>query len=55
MCLFCNSDQANKNNEDGVEEILNRVEANDPASIFMMAHHYGPRTSRFATGSVQRQ
>jgi hypothetical protein len=33
-CPFCNTDQSNKTDEERVEEMMKRVEANDPASIF---------------------
>ena len=33
-CPFCNADQDGKTDEEVVEEILKRVEANDPASIY---------------------
>jgi TPR repeat protein len=39
-CPFCNSDRSSKTLEESVEEIMKRVEANDPASICMLATHY---------------
>ena len=39
-CPFCNSDRASKTDEELVEEIMKRVAANDPASIFMLAGNY---------------
>jgi TPR repeat protein len=38
-CPFCNSDQ-DKTEEERVKEMMRRVEANDPASIRMLATHY---------------
>ena len=44
-CPFCNSDRADKTDEERVEEMMRRVEANDAASIFMLAvsYHHGVR------------
>jgi TPR repeat protein len=39
-CPFCNSDRAGKTDEEHVEEIMKRVEANDASSIFLLATHY---------------
>jgi TPR repeat protein len=39
-CPFCNSDRADKTDEDGVEEIMKRVEANDTASICTLAGYH---------------
>jgi tetratricopeptide (TPR) repeat protein len=39
-CPFCNSDRSNKTEEERVEELRKRVEANDPASICMLANFY---------------
>jgi tetratricopeptide (TPR) repeat protein len=39
-CAFCNSDRAEKTDEEDGEEIMKRVEANDPGSIFMLANYY---------------
>jgi TPR repeat protein len=39
-CPFCNSDRDNKTDEEGVEEIMKRVEANDAASIGVLGNHY---------------
>jgi TPR repeat protein len=36
-CPFCNSDQGNKRDEERVEEVMKRVEANNPASICLLA------------------
>jgi TPR repeat protein len=38
-CPFCSSNR-NKTDEEKVEEIMNRVEANDPASIYILGDHY---------------
>ena len=39
-CPFCNSDRADKTDEEDVEEIMKRVEVNDAASIFFLATCY---------------
>jgi TPR repeat protein len=39
-CPFCNSDHSNKTREERVEEMMKRVEANDAASICMLADSY---------------
>jgi tetratricopeptide (TPR) repeat protein len=39
-CPFCNSDRCSKTEEERVQEMMRRVEANDPASICMLATHY---------------
>ena len=39
-CPFCNSNRGGKTEEEEVEEIMKRVEANDVASISLMANHY---------------
>ena len=39
-CPFCNSDRVSKTVEECVEEMMKRVEANDPASICMLADSY---------------
>jgi TPR repeat protein len=39
-CPFCNSDRGNKTAEELVEEVRKRVEANDAASISMLANSY---------------
>ena len=39
-CPFCNSKQGVKTDEGGVEEIMKRVAANDPASIYVLAGSY---------------
>jgi hypothetical protein len=39
-CPFCNSDRANKIEEERVQEMMKRVEANDPTSICMLANQY---------------
>ena len=39
-CPFCNSDQGNKTVEERVEEIMKRVEANDPASMCVLGSNY---------------
>jgi TPR repeat protein len=38
-CPFCNS-EINKTDEEKVEEVMKRVEANDPASICILADYY---------------
>jgi uncharacterized protein YcsI (UPF0317 family) len=42
-CPFCNSDASGKTAEEIVGELMKRVEANDAASIFMLAiqYHHG--------------
>jgi TPR repeat protein len=39
-CPFCNSDRADKTNRDIAEEIMKRAEANDAASIYLLADYY---------------
>ena len=39
-CPFCNSDRAGKTEEEQVEEIMKRVEANDATSICLLAGYY---------------
>ena len=39
-CAFCNSEQSSKTLEERVEDLLKRVEANDAASIFLLANSY---------------
>jgi TPR repeat protein len=39
-CPFCNSDRASKTDEDRIEEMMKRVEANDVASICVLANFY---------------
>jgi len=39
-CLFCNSDRERKTDEEMVEEIMKRVEANDATSICLLANSY---------------
>ena len=39
-CPFCNSDRADKTYEERFEQMMKRVEANDPISICMLANHY---------------
>jgi TPR repeat protein len=39
-CPFCNSDRANKTDEEQVAELMKRVEANDAASLFLLANQY---------------
>jgi TPR repeat protein len=39
-CPFCNSDRFNKTDEERVEELMKRVEANDAASICLLANSY---------------
>jgi TPR repeat protein len=39
-CPFCNSDRSSKTLEENNEDLMKRVEANDPASIYIMANSY---------------
>jgi TPR repeat protein len=39
-CPFCNSDRGGKTDEDGVEDSMMRAEANDAASIYLLANSY---------------
>jgi len=39
-CPFCNSDRARTTHEERVGEVTKRAEANDAASIFMLARYY---------------
>ena len=39
-CLFSKFDSGNKTDEENLEGIMKRVEANDKASINVLAHHY---------------
>ena len=39
-CPFCNADRCSKTNEEMADEIMKRVEANDPASMGMLGNHY---------------
>jgi TPR repeat protein len=39
-CPFCNADEDSKTEEERVQEMMRRVEANDSASICMLATHY---------------
>jgi TPR repeat protein len=39
-CPFCNTDRSSKTDEEIVEEIVKRVEANDAVAIGMLAQHY---------------
>jgi hypothetical protein len=39
-CPFCNSKQGGKTDKEKVEEVMKRVEANDPASINLLANNY---------------
>jgi TPR repeat protein len=39
-CPFCNTSRAGKPNEEQVEEVMKRVEANDAASIYLLGNHY---------------
>jgi TPR repeat protein len=39
-CPFCNADQDSKTDEENVEELMKRVEANDAASICLLANSY---------------
>jgi TPR repeat protein len=39
-CPFCNANRDSKTEEERVQEMMMRVEANDEASIFVLATHY---------------
>jgi TPR repeat protein len=39
-CPFCNSDRSNETDEEIVEEMMKRVEANDAASICLLGYYY---------------
>jgi tetratricopeptide (TPR) repeat protein len=39
-CPFCNSDRSSKTREESNEEIMKRAEANDAASIYLLANDY---------------
>jgi predicted NUDIX family NTP pyrophosphohydrolase len=39
-CPFCNSNQGNKTEEEDVEDLMKRVEANDAASICLLGNHH---------------
>jgi TPR repeat protein len=39
-CPFCNSDRASKTDEDEVEQLMKRVEANDANSMFALGTYY---------------
>jgi TPR repeat protein len=39
-CPFCNSDRADKTDEDKVEELMKRVEANDAGAIYVLGSYY---------------
>jgi TPR repeat protein len=39
-CPFCNSDRGNRTEEENNEDLMKRVEANDPASICLLAGNY---------------
>jgi TPR repeat protein len=39
-CPFCNSNRAGKTDEEDIEELMKRAEANDAASNFFLANHY---------------
>jgi tetratricopeptide (TPR) repeat protein len=39
-CPFCNSERMGKTNEEHIEELMKRVEANDAGAIFMLGNHY---------------
>jgi TPR repeat protein len=45
-CPFCNSDRR-KTDEEEIEEMMKRVEANDPASIYLLANSYHNGTHGF--------
>jgi TPR repeat protein len=48
-CPFCNSVRGGKTEEDYLEEIMKRVEANDAGAIWMMAFYY-----RLGRGGLQQ-
>jgi TPR repeat protein len=39
-CPFCNADRDNKTHEENNEDLMKRLEANDPASICLLANCY---------------
>ena len=39
-CPFCNADRLSNTDEEDVEEMITRVEANDPGAMFMLAARY---------------
>jgi hypothetical protein len=39
-CPFCKAEIGDNTDEDVLEQMMKRVEANDPTSIFMLAHYY---------------
>jgi TPR repeat protein len=39
-CPYCNSDRRNKTEEENNEDLMKRIEANDPASIFLLSGSY---------------
>jgi TPR repeat protein len=39
-CPFCNADQMGKTDEEDVEDVMKRVEANDAGSIYILAGYY---------------
>jgi TPR repeat protein len=39
-CPFCNAESGNKTDEECVGEVMKRVEANDAASTYMLAHYF---------------
>jgi TPR repeat protein len=39
-CPFCNTDRADKTDEENVEDLMKRAEANDPISIGVLGNHY---------------
>jgi TPR repeat protein len=39
-CPFCNSDRADKTDEEEIEELMKRVEANDASSIYVLGNCY---------------
>jgi TPR repeat protein len=48
-CPFCNSERDGKTDEEHVDELMKRVEANDAASIYFLANDY-----RHGTNSLQQ-
>ena len=39
-CPFCNSDRDSKTDDERVEELIKRVEANDAGAIYVLGNHY---------------
>ena len=54
-CPFCNSDRVGKTDEEMVEEMRKRVEANDPVSICLLANSYHHGSGGLQQDIGQRQ